>query len=135
MTTKKKTQAQEEEETVERSLMSHIPEGEMVSSINYFERLDDVTYPVNTYDVVIYRLEERPRYYIGTAASRARDGLKPGGLFLVDYFGFAGNLDEIRVIVEFEGLQYKEHDKRNSVVVFTKSLVNEWPAVGVSEEI
>lgn len=131
---RKQTITEEEEKEVDRSIIQHIPDGETVLVTDFFSRLDDDVPPVNEYDVVLYHIIDRPRYYIGSAAARARDGLKPGGIFIVDYHGAASDLNEIRVITEFVGLKFKEHDKKNSVMIFTKPLVNETVEIKLEDE-
>lgn len=118
-----------EEKDVENAVTHLVPDGSVLKTTYYFDALNETYLPENEYDVVIYKISDRPRYLIGTAASRARQALKPAGLFVVDYSGFVTNLNEVRIISEFEGLIFVNHDSKNGVMVFRK------PDVGEKHEI
>lgn len=114
-----------EDKEIDNTVSLQMNEGEMGKVADFFEQLDVFAVPHNEYDVVIYKLREGNRGAVGTAASKAITALKPNGLFIVDYSGFVTNMAEIKLIVEFCGLVYKDQDYKNGVVVFRKPLAGE----------
>lgn len=122
---RKKTLNEIEEQNVEIGVSKALNDGVMANAVDYFEKLDNTYLPQNEYDVVIYKVMKNPTYLFGTVVSRAKTGLKPNGLFIIDYSGAAINVEEMRIIAEFQGVIFKDHDSKNGVIVFRKPEENE----------
>lgn len=127
----KKTLVEIEEKNVDIGVSEALDDGVMANAIDYFEKLDNPYLPKDEYDVVIYKVIKNPSYLFGAVVSRAMYGLKQNGLFVVDYSGAAINVEETRIIAEFGGMIYKNHDSKNGVIVFRKPEENEHYEVSI----
>jgi len=117
--------AEIESKDLQNAVLNEIKNGNTVSVADYSEDSNNFAGLAGEYDIVIYKISDRPRYLIGAAVSQAICVLKPGGSFVVDYSGFVTNLNEVRVIAEFGGFIYKGHDTRHGVLTFRKPLPGE----------